>query len=753
MKSISEKLEQALNSPRIQRYRKARFLADLGVRGFVAAGGLGVILAITLIFFYLVYEVMPLFGSADIQPGAVHGLSLPEGARASLLLAEEQNQLATLLLDDGTLMFVDLVTGQQQQRALPLGSSRITAVSRPHDGGAELVLGLDDGRVLPVLLEFPVRFDAQGERLGIEPQVLYPWGETPRALLPGQAIRQLHHQQQGDRLHLAVLGQEHLQLVDLVRPPLGVPGPVQLQQTEAAYPLLPDTRWLLLSPGRQFVYLATPGGRLQVLDARKTGELKLHQQLQVTQTGIRLTDMIFQLGSQSLLLGDSHGQIQQGFLVRDERDVPRMTIIRSLSLGAKPISQLVPEARRKGLVAVDSAGRLGVFNTTAANRVLDRPLFSQAPDQLALSPRADQLLALAGGQLQVFRLHNPHPEVTLASLWQRVWYEGYDEPDWVWQSSSASNAFEPKFSLTPLAFGTLKAAFYALLLSIPLALCAAIYTAHFMAPALRRKIKPVIELMEALPTVVLGFFAGLFLAPFMEQYLPGIFALLVLLPPGLLLFGYLWFRLPENWRYRVPDGWHAVLLLPVVLGLSALALSLSQPLEIQLFGGDMRNWLTNEMGIAYDQRNALVVGLAMGFAVIPTIYSIAEDALFGVPSSLSHASLALGATPWQTVMWVILPTASPGIFSAVMIGTGRAVGETMIVLMATGNTPVMSGNPFEGMRTLAANIAVEMSESAVGSTHYRILFVAALVLFVFTFVVNTLAELVRQRLRHKYSRL
>jgi phosphate transport system permease protein len=100
-----------------------------------------------------------------------------------------------------------------------------------------------------------------------------------------------------------------------------------------------------------------------------------------------------------------------------------------------------------------------------------------------------------------------------------------------------------------------------------------------------------------------------------------------------------------------------------------------------------------------------------------------------------------------------MPTASPGIFSAVMIGMGRAVGETMIVLMATGNTPIMDVNIFEGMRTLAANIAVEMPESEVGSTHFRILFLAAFVLFMFTFVVNTLAESIRQHLRQKYGSL
>ena len=161
--------------------------------------------------------------------------------------------------------------------------------------------------------------------------------------------------------------------------------------------------------------------------------------------------------------------------------------------------------------------------------------------------------------------------------------------------------------------------------------------------------------------------------------------------------------------------------------------------------------MDRELGIGYDQRNSLVVGIAMGIAVVPTIFSITEDAIFSVPKHLSLGSLALGATPWQTLIGVVLPTASPGIFSAVMIGMGRAVGETMIVLMATGNTPVMDASIFQGMRTLSANIAVEMPESEVGSTHFRLLFLAGLVLFIFTFLFNTLAEVVRQRLRRKYA--
>ncbi len=155
----------------------------------------------------------------------------------------------------------------------------------------------------------------------------------------------------------------------------------------------------------------------------------------------------------------------------------------------------------------------------------------------------------------------------------------------------------------------------------------------------------------------------------------------------------------------------------------------------------------------YVQRNALVVGFMMGFAIIPIIYTIAEDALSAVPEHLRSASLGCGATQWQTAYRIIIPTAMSGLFSAVMVGLGRAVGETMIVLMAAGNTPVLEMNIFNGFRTLSANIAVELPEAVRDSTHYRTLFLAALVLFAMTFVLNTMAEAIRQRFRKRAYQL
>jgi phosphate transport system permease protein len=338
------------------------------------------------------------------------------------------------------------------------------------------------------------------------------------------------------------------------------------------------------------------------------------------------------------------------------------------------------------------------------------------------------------------------------ALWSKVWYEGYPEPVYSWQSSSADNDFEPKFSLTPLLFGTLKAAFYAMLFAVPIAIMGALYTAYFMAPVMRRIVKPGIEIMAALPTVILGFLAGLWLAPLIEANLSAVITIFIALPVAIVALSLAWQWLPDTLRARL-DGWYGLLVVPVIILAVLGAFSLGPALEDAFFGGDSKNWFLTVMGLDYDQRNAMIVGIAMGLAVIPTIFSIAEDAIYGVPTHLINGSLALGATRWQTLIRVVVLTASPGIFSAVMIGLGRAVGETMIVLMATGNTPVMDMNIFQGMRTFAANIAVELPESEVDSSHYRILFLTALVLFMITFLFNTVAELVRQRLRSRYGSL
>lgn len=503
----------------------------------------------------------------------------------------------------------------------------------------------------------------------------------------------------------------------------------------------PRGRWIFQIDAATGIYRLIEVRSMRSINPVNTGSL-------APSTG-SITTFSLLLGRHSVLVGSNTGSVTQFSLVTTG-DRPALMPIRTMQFD-KPIVHIESEIRRKGFLAVDEAA-IGHLAYTTSERQLATAELLEIPNHVAFAPRADRLVVVAGDTIRTFEVNNPHPEISWSTTWNRVWYEGYEKPQLSWQSSAADTEFEAKFSLAPLLFGTLKAAFYAMLFAIPIAVMGAIYCANFMSPGMRAWVKPGIEIMAALPTVILGFLAGLWLAPIVESNLTAIMLLVFVLPIGVLVFSLLWSRLPNSVSSHF-DGWFAAICVPVIIALAWGTLASNEFLADLIFGGDARMWFFRNFGVDYDQRNALIIGIAMGLAVIPTIFSIAEDAIYGVPQHLVHGSLALGATRWQTLVRVVLLTASPGIFAAIMIGFGRAVGETMIVLMATGNTPIMDFNLFQGMRTFAANIAVEMPESEANSTHFRILFLTALVLFMITFMFNTLAEVVRQRLRVRYGNL
>jgi phosphate transport system permease protein len=753
MTATSKSLGLDFNTPALQRKRRIRALKDRFARWAVSVGGLAVLGAITLIFFYLAYVVLPMFQGASLDSRKpVQVAWLNEAATPLLLTLEEQNQMAMRLDQNGKVQFFDAKKMQPLSSVqLPIPADvQIASVGQDQPGSNRVALGLSNGKVL--VFQHVYKLSYPDDVQTITPKIEYPFGEAPIELDPqGRALDHMGVSLNGGTLMLTGSTGTELHVLKLGREENMMTGEVTLSEERIALAQIAEPiKALIIDPRHLWLYVVNGRATADVFDMRSNS---LNGRYKLLEDGkLEVSNATSLLGGISLMIGDSSGGIAQWFMVREADDKAVLKSIRSFQLADSPIIQILPEERRKGFFALDAKGNLGIFHSTAHRTLLVEPV-AEGQALAALSPRANRVLVESDGQLQRLIVDNPHPEISWSSLWGKVWYENYDAPGYVWQSTSASTDNEPKLSLAPLAFGTLKAAFYAMLLAAPLAIAAAIYTAYFMAPAMRRKVKPVIELMEALPTVILGFFAGLFLAPYVEGHLPGIFSLLLFTPIGILLAGYLWSRLPESIRLRVPDGWESAMLIPVILLIGYVSLAMSGHVENWLFDGNMRMWLSNDLGIPFDQRNALVVGLAMGFAVIPNIYSIAEDAVFSVPKSLTFGSLALGATPWQTLARVVILTASPGIFSAVMIGMGRAVGETMIVLMATGNTAIMDMNIFEGLRTLAANVAVEMPESEVGGTHYRVLFLSALVLLGFTFVMNTLAELVRQRLRVKYASL
>ncbi|MGO1247202.1 MAG: phosphate ABC transporter permease [Oceanisphaera sp.] len=729
---------------------RKRWLTDRLAQYGVTAGGILVLVALLLIFFYLLYVVKPIFDSARVTPGAEFSLQVNDEAalgKAVLLGVEEQNELIYRFNDQGSVHFYSL---PKQGELVSEFAINETVSSVAHSASQKMVAyGVTGGAIKVLSPRFNVSYP-DNQRL-IQPEVVFPFGEAPLVVdEQGRSLTQLSIASRDNDLLVAAITDSGAGVLSRFAGKENfMTGEVSFSSTRTEITGLPaKVDQLLLTPNLRFL-LARSGNEVSVFDVRNINNLVLRSVLTMNAPGANISQLSLLSGGNSLLVSNDDGTISQWFEVA-KNGVREFTFIRDFSANSA-VEQVTAEVNRKGFITTSANGDLDIFHTTGGKRLFSAPLAKGAVSALAISPRNSMLLLEKDNQITSFHVENEHPEVTMKALWTKVWYEGYPEPQYVWQSTSGSSDFESKLSLIPISFGTLKAAFYALLFAVPIAIAGAVYTAYFMSPGLRKVVKPTVEIMEALPTVILGFLAGLWLAPLIESHLPGMVILLLMLPVSVLVVAFVWHHLPQKLINSVPQGWQSIVLLPVVVLVGWLSFALSPWVETVLFDGDARGFLTNELGIGFDQRNSLVVGIAMGFAVIPTIFSIAEDAVFSVPRHLTNGSLALGATSWQTLTRVVMLTASPGIFSAVMMGLGRAVGETMIVLMATGNTPVMDLSIFSGMRTLAANIAVEMPEAEVNSSHYRVLFLAAFVLFVFTFMFNTVAEFVRQRLRDKYS--
>ncbi|MEF1290302.1 ABC transporter permease subunit [Vibrio sp. M260118] len=713
-----------------------RLIKDRLVRIAVSAGGVSVLAALVLIFVYLAMMVLPLFSDAHMTPNV---RSTPVSIASPVALGvDDAGESAYVISSQGNIDFISL----QHSNSGPVLSQQVGFTNNLFS------------QSLPAYGWYGFA-TPEGEINIFKPHLDTELVDGQRKLSPSISKLDLPFDLEQGQRHLqkfAFATQGNLTLVGWYQDDSVVikwQQEGQIHQYRFAQPLQ-DIDQLILTPDGKTLYVRSGSELIVVVKQAERFIVRELVDLSLGRPEHAVTDIDLLAGAYSVLVTHQDGLVSQWFDVLSQGK-RNLTQIRQFKL-ASELQFLLPDTYRKGFYSFYINGTVQSHYTTSEKLVMFERAYKKAPQLAAMSNNESYLVAIDDKSLSLAVIDNPYPEVSVSSLWQQVWYEGYPEPEFVWQTTSASDEFEPKFSIVPIAFGTLKAAAFAMLFAIPIAVLGAIYTAYFMTPKMRRVVKPSIELMEALPTVIIGFLAGLWFAPIVESHLAAVVALMLFLPVSTILFGLLWHQFSDRWSGRFSTGWHAAILMPVMIAICAVILSQSGNIEALLFAGDVRVYLA-ERGIDFDQRNALVVGFAMGFAVIPTIFTIAEDAIFSVPKHLSDGSLALGATPWQTLIHVVLLTASPGIFSAIMMGLGRAVGETMIVLMATGNTPIMDWNILEGMRTLSATIAVEMPESEVGSSHYRILFLAALLLLVFTFAVNSLAEWVRQRLREKYRSL
>ncbi len=728
--------------------RRRRLFADRLARRVVTLGGLLIIASILGIFVVIAAETYPLFRPASATPLAPLAVSL-DGTPLAVAV-DEYGEVLYWVSASG-IHFASLRDGALIATRTPAGMDSATIVAASGLSTGTVALGLSDGRALLVPVSFPHSYVA-GSRT-VAPDV-----GTPSSVLldpAGRAIRLVAHSTASrGPVTAAALSACEIAIVSVseTKPLIGAPVREEWRQT-VTLPVEGEITALAIDERGEQLYAGGSTGQIvRVALSDPASPRVAGVTLAPERAGVGVSVLGFLLGDRTLIVGDTAGGVSSWQLLRGEGEEATLTRVHRFARHAAAVAAFAASQRDKGFITADRSGHVALRYGTTGQTLLR--VDSDGGASATLAPKGDSIVAWnAAGGVARWSVANPHPEATLPSLFGKVWYEGYDAPAYVWQSTGGTDDFEAKLSLVPLVFGTVKGTFYALIFAIPIALSAALYTSQFMHPTLCRAIKPMVEIMAALPSVVLGFIAGLWLAPAMERVIPAVFLMPLILPAAILIAYTAWRLVPGRITAHLHAGSEAVLLVPVVLAAAALSVCAGRWLEQSFLSGDYRSWLSGALGLTYDQRNSLVVGFAMGFAVIPIIFTIAEDSLSNVPPHLAAGSLALGATRWQTAVRIVLPTASPGIFSAVMIGFGRAVGETMIVLMATGNTPLMDGSPFNGFRALSANIAVEMPEAPAGGTLYRVLFLAALLLFAMTFVVNTLAELVRLRLRRRYRYL
>ncbi len=763
--SMQHKKQQAI--PERFVVRPATLWFDRFMNHFIKVGGLSVIVAVSLIFVFILLQILPLFRGARVE--WQQSVPIPPGQYA-VMGTDEWSELPFFVGTGGELLFVDTLDPDGPHNRghftrtpsfIPDASVSVVAFNEKQ---SQLLYGTSDGRFAIVDVEHRATFPERGGR-----EITVELRETPLLSIgrEGAPLVALAYGDSGAQRIAAAMqlvdGRHEIYAVSLAqqRTLLGA-GELSVDRSYDLTEFVDGIPERLVIPREaDAVLIGMADGSVRYLHF--DGDAFTLRQVFIPfddREDRRIASMDFLLGDASLVLTAHCGANRVYSIYRDPEAEMRIwghtKTFPDLDQGAVFYSASM---RNKGFLIGDGRITSLRYGTTETIRWEDELPFQA--NLAILGPRYNHILVLDDEySLHFYDLKAPHPQAGWKTFFGRIQYEGQATAEYSWQSTGGRDDFERKLSLVPLIIGTLKGTLYAMIFALPIALLAAIYTSQFLNPAVKRYVKPTMEIMASLPSVVLGFLAALWLAPIISNAVPSVLCAVSGMIVGAFVIGYLWGQLPQRIRMLLKPGYEFIAFVPFMIGIAYAGWHLGALAEQYLFVvedpntglaiADFRLWFPRATGLGFEQRNAFVVGFVMGFAVIPIIFTITEDALSNVPESFRSGSLALGASRWQTAIRIVLPTASAGTFSAVMIGLGRAVGETMIVVMATGNTPVTEFNPFTGMRTLSANIAVELPEAPYLGTLYRTLFLGAMVLFLMTFVVNTVAEVLRQRLREKY---
>ena len=727
--------------------RKWIYLADQLAKYIVQFAGTVIILSVVAIFLFIGLEAVPLFRPAKL--GTTSTLDVSSDLPLEIGIFEP---LAFLILPNGTIDFFSLSSGEKID-SKTLGLKPSCASYNSSDG--LISIGTIDGQISLAEIDFRKDFSQsdQGQLVyQISEQQTFTFGKTQQAL--SKILVEKNDYGQLVMVALTDKGNLLLSWYDMEMESQGVydlTNQIRTAPTEIA-----------LNDSGEDLLIGSINGLVYHFDLSDLEQPDLAQVISPVDTSNknRITALNFLLGGEAFISGNSTGVANQYSRLRPTGGTDQLQFhyMRSFNqaLSSKrnnAITKIINSPRNKSFLLAETSGKIRLCFSTSNKEILWYGEHQTTIQSMNFSPKGNSVLSLdQENNLRYWRIDDKHPEISLQTLFGKVWYENYSQPEYVWQTTG-SNDSESKFSITPLFFGTLKATFYAMLFSLPTAILGAFYTSQFASPKLRSTVKPIVELMASIPSVVIGFLAGLWLSPILEIFLLTTFLTILTLPLLVIVNTRCWDWYSGKYGMKtIADGIKGLAAIITIVVSILIAHLLAVQFERYFFAGDLTQWMMDTLRIRYDTRNSLVVGIALGIAVIPIIYTLVEDSLSNVPLSLVSAALALGASRVQAALWVVLPAASPGIFAAIMLGLGRAVGETMIVLMASGNAPIIDWSIFSSMRTMSAAIAIEIPEAPRGETLYRILFLIAGLLFILTFVINTCSDLVGSHLRKKYSR-
>ncbi|MBT6225310.1 MAG: hypothetical protein HOI47_01500, partial [Candidatus Scalindua sp.] len=576
-----------------------RRVVDRAAHWGITLGGATVILVILTLFGFIFLEVFPLLKGASVVGKSDCSLS---GKVVSVGIDEYQ-EIAYAVYEDGNIDFISISDGKPIKRhsIKDVNGSTITAVC--NDKGRS-VMGTKDGRILSVNIGFSVSFEN-------DDRIITPEVDDEEVVFTNEEEIAIQHiasnsdegvsvtvfYTEGGRLILKSTeieetlfgGEEKIEAITDITAMLATHAQTTSDKLAEQERNLQVTS-LAIDYFTENLYVGTAHGEVIHINVRDRENPLLLERIKVSDESV--TSLDFLLGDVSLIVGDEGGKISTWMRVRDETAQSGWSLkkIHTVKPHQADITAIASSPRNKCFVTAASDGTIQLKHATSEQTLLNMKSVTM-PTAIAYSPKADGILvADSSGTLTHWTISNPHPETTIKTLLGKVWYEGYEEPEYVWQSTGGSDDFEPKFSLVPLIFGTIKGTIYALIIAIPLGILSALYTSQFLHTSLKKVIKPTIEFMAALPSVILGFLAGLWLAPLMERIFPAI----IIMPIFLLIFiagaFCIWKCLPGYIKGKYSQGTEAIFLIPFFIVAILLSIYLGGLFESFLLNGDYRQW-------------------------------------------------------------------------------------------------------------------------------------------------------------------